>query len=40
MPTEPTAPVVEWIYPLPCDCSHPNPPPCDEPAIYRVETVK
>jgi hypothetical protein len=30
----------DWMYPTPCDCSHPNPPPCDEPAIYRVENLK
>ena len=30
----------DWISPNPCDCSHPNTPPCDEPAIYRVENLK
>ncbi len=40
MPTEPTALTVEWLYPEPPDPSHDGPPPCDEPALYRVETVK
>lgn len=27
-------------YPMPAPCRPANPPPCDEPAVYRVETMK
>jgi len=40
MPMEPTAPDTDWRYPEPPDPSHDGPPPCDEPAIYRVEKLK
>ena len=40
MPMEPTVPDRDRRYPEPPDRSHDGPPPCDEPAIYRVERVK
>ena len=40
MPTESTLPDVDWRYSEPPDPSHDGPPPCDEPAIYRVERLK
>ncbi|MCC8999076.1 MAG: hypothetical protein LM522_06190 [Candidatus Contendobacter sp.] len=27
-------------YPMPAPCRPANPPPCDEPVVYRVETMK
>ena len=40
MRTESTVLTVAWLYPLPGDGSPPDPPPCDTPAIYRVENLK
>ena len=40
MRTESTVLTVAWLYPLPGDGSPPDAPPCDTPAIDRVENLK
>ena len=40
LPPAPVTDACDWTYPEPPDPSHDGPPPCDEPATYRLENVK